>query len=87
MRDLSKMTDEERRAYWDKEKEAMRVKRYELDMLDGNIARLSVTDNKDEAYRQFYWVVRRAGVILKMTLDRISEEEESVDPKLNGGDA
>lgn len=45
-------------------------------MLDGCICRLSVTDEKEEAFRMYYSMTVWAGQILNHTLQRIEEQNK-----------
>lgn len=52
-----------------------REKENALRMLDGCICRLSVTDEKEEAYRMYYFMTVWATQILQHTLHRIEEQD------------
>ena len=57
------------------EREENRKKGFELDMLEGNICRLSICETKEEAYYQYYYITMRAQKVLEMTLKRLDHEE------------
>lgn len=43
----------------------------ECDMLQGNINRMMVTDNKEEMYEMYYWASARLGTLLRENRKRI----------------
>ncbi len=54
-----------------------REKENALRMLEGCVCRLSVTDEKDEAYRMFNGIMIWAQQVLNHTLHRIEEQNKS----------
>ncbi len=71
--------NEDRREYWKKVAGYQQDVDEECRLLEGNRNRLCVTDNVEEAYRQYYFITLRASRLLKITLRRIAEcgkEEE-----------
>lgn len=57
-----------------------------LRMLDGCICRLSVTDEKEEAFRMYYSMTVWAGQILNHTLHRIEEQNKQKEQDEEGGE-
>lgn len=51
----------------------------EARMLEGNIARLCVTDTEEEAYQQYYWITKRAAALLNITLLRIERKNKDTE--------
>ena len=43
----------------------------ECDMIEGNINRMMVTDNKEELYEMYYWASSRLGTLLRENRKRI----------------
>lgn len=57
-----------------------------LRMLDGCKCRLSVTDEKEEAFRMYYFITVWAGQVLDHTLHRIEEQNKRKEQE-EGGEA
>lgn len=64
-----------------------REKENTLRMLDGCKCRLSVTDEKEEAFRMYYFITVYAGQILNHTLHRIEEQDRQKEQSEEGGEA
>lgn len=63
-----------------------REKENALRMLEGCVCRLSVTDEKDEAYRMFNGIMIWAQQVLNHTLHRIEEQNKQKEQDEEGGE-